>query len=334
MKAVQAGAQMDQFRTNLAERARQFNEGLDLQRDQVNAAVARDNAYVKKLEFDLKTQSDAFNREAIELEELDKFTALISKEYTENASSLSLPPPGLTGERFEMAMSVREAAYASQKRSLEYQAVSQDRADEMDLIRNYGLPANYKSYEDEGVSFVQEARNKRNMMEADAIASKYGTTPADVIQADPSVSSIHLSDYRGNLNKALWEGIVQRVTGRMQTSRATSPSGSTQYSINTTNRSTQSNTQKNYREIVDQATKMATIKGQYDGDPDYVDADLRDKWIQHLREPDKYPVPKETPSKAAPEDDFSRSVESIMNRKSQRNFTPGQPPTRNGQLGY
>lgn len=325
MKAVQAGAQMDQFRTNLAERARQFNEGMDLQSKQVNAAVARDNAYVKKLEFDLNAQSDAFNRETIELDKLDKFIALVNKEVSENAPDLSLPPSGLTGERLETAMSVREAAYASQQRSLEYQAVSRDRADEMDLVRNYGLPANYKSYEDEGVSFVQEARNRRNMMEADAIASKYGTTPADVIQADPSVSSIHLSDHRGNLNKALWEGIVQRVTGRMQTSRATSPSGSTQYSINTANRQTQSSTQKTYLDIVDQATKMATIKGQYDDDPDYVDPDLRDKWIQHLREPDKYPAPKGAPSKAAPDDDFSRNIERIMN---------GQPPTRNGQLGY
>jgi len=272
MKAVQAGAQMDQFRTNLAERARQFNEGLDLQRDQVNAAIARDNAYLKKLEFDLKTQSDAFNREAIELEELDKFTALINKEYTENAPSLSLPPSGLTGERFEMAMSVREAAYASQKRSLQYQAVSQDRADEMDLIRNYGLPANWEDYGEDGMSFMQAARDRRSMTEADAIASKYGTTAADVIQADPSVSSVQLSDYKGNLNKALWEGIVQRVTGRTKSAP-----------------SRQSARQSDYLKIVKQATELATTE-DVDGSKT-VNGELRRQWIQHLQNPDQYPAP-------------------------------------------
>ena len=44
--------QEDQFRTNLAERARQANAQLDLRKRQVDSQISRDNLYARKIDFE------------------------------------------------------------------------------------------------------------------------------------------------------------------------------------------------------------------------------------------------------------------------------------------
>lgn len=174
--------QEEQFRTNLAERARQANEQLDLRRRQVDSQISRDNLYIRKLDFDLETATTNANRETTQLKLLGDYQAAISDfDLSDTTQKLPLPPQGLTGAHLQSAILLRENIAGSQKELLSYKIAKEEEDEFFDLTVNHGLPKNYLSLPPENQNIaLDSARRLRAKRRAVEIASEMGLTIDDL----------------------------------------------------------------------------------------------------------------------------------------------------------
>lgn len=167
--------QEDQFRTNLAERARQANREFDLQQKQTESQIARNNLYVEKLKFDLDTSRTEDDRNTLELESLKKFQAELEAAKENPAAALPMPPSGLTGANLQSAINLREAHDQSRKERSSYILFKQQEDDHLDLVMNYGLPADTSNFSPQDqAALVDRARMKRANQEAMQIVKNLG----------------------------------------------------------------------------------------------------------------------------------------------------------------
>lgn len=167
--------QEDQFRTNLAERARQANREFDLQQKQTESQIARNNLYVEKLKFDLDTSRTEDDRNTLELESLKQFQAELEAAKENPAAALPMPPSGLTGANLQSAINLREAHDQSRKERSSYILFKQQEDDYLDLVMNYGLPADTSNLSPQDqAALVDRARMKRANQEAMQIVKNLG----------------------------------------------------------------------------------------------------------------------------------------------------------------
>ena len=167
--------QEDQFRTNLAERARQANREFDLQQKQTESQIARNNLYVEKLKYDLDTSRTEDDRNTLELESLKQFQAELEAAKENPAAALPMPPSGLTGANLQSAINLREAHDQSRKERSSYILFKQQEDDHLDLVMNYGLPADTSNFSPQDqAALVDRARMKRANQEAMQIVKNLG----------------------------------------------------------------------------------------------------------------------------------------------------------------
>ena len=130
MSAVQAGMQAQQFKTNLAEKARQFDLGFDLRKRATDTAIARDRLAMKSAEHELAQNELMANIKNDELDALLKWKEQVlteSKDLTTDV--LSMPPAALTGDLAEDAMAFRESVISDRLRSSSYREAENERLD-------------------------------------------------------------------------------------------------------------------------------------------------------------------------------------------------------------
>ena len=167
--------QEDQFRTNLAERARQANREFDLQQKQTESQIARNNLYVEKLKYDLDTSRTEDDRNTLELESLKKFQAELEAAKENPAAALPMPPSGLTGANLQSAINLRETHDQSRKERSSYIVFKQQEDDYLDLVTNYGRPADTSNLSPQDqAALVDRARMKRANQEAMQIVKNLG----------------------------------------------------------------------------------------------------------------------------------------------------------------
>ena len=88
--------QEDQFRTNLAERARQANQMFDLRQKETESQISRNNLYVKKLDYDMSQQKKKNDEETVQLDSLKQYKDSLSETANDQSfPSLPLPPSDL-----------------------------------------------------------------------------------------------------------------------------------------------------------------------------------------------------------------------------------------------
>ena len=143
MRAGAARTQQEQFRTNLAENARQFDQSFSLQEEANKAAVARDRAYTQKLNFDLKQQEESSNRITAQLDKLAAYKTSVREAADNYLLKLPLPPSGLQGDILKEAQSYYTSVDKDRQSDAAFKKIVRDREDLVDLIENYGLDPSF-----------------------------------------------------------------------------------------------------------------------------------------------------------------------------------------------
>ena len=220
MRAGAARTQQEQFRTNLAEKARQFDQSFSLQEEANKAAVARDRAYTQKLNFDLKQQEESNNRITAQLDKLAAYKTSVREAADNYLLKLPLPPSGLQGDILKEAQNYYTTVDQDRQSDAMFKRQVQERDDLSDLIANYGLRSdfveyfnNFESAKQEGVPYtapgfnrsslispgsrplftpeeenpaneLKEAFTRRSLARAEVIASEYGVDPMKVSTID------------------------------------------------------------------------------------------------------------------------------------------------------
>lgn len=137
MQAVQAGIQAQQFRTNLAEKARQFDQSYDLNRRATDTAIAQDRLAIRNAEYELGQKELLANIKNEELEALSGYKELLLMEYKDpTLETLSMPPALLTGTQAVDAMRFRDSLIADRLQSRDYRAAESERMDVESLMAN------------------------------------------------------------------------------------------------------------------------------------------------------------------------------------------------------
>lgn len=223
MNAVQAGMQAQQNRTNLAERARQFDKNYNLAELANNAAVARDIAAKNKLEFELSEQEDKANVNAIQLANLQAYTTQVREAVLNNDRTIPMPE-NLVGTYLTQGIAFREANVKSRATNLEYQLQAKEDEDIFDLVANHGLPRDFNQRvsqpsgfsnggEPLGQMLMQEARARRAEKTSAALAARFGV---DHIAFDEALNQrgITYIDANGDLNEEVYVAALANATGR------------------------------------------------------------------------------------------------------------------------
>ena len=143
MRAGAARTQQEQFRTNLAEKARQFDQSFSLQEEANKAAVARDRAYTPKLNFDLKQQEESNNRVTAQLDKLAAYKTSVREAADNYLLKLPLPPSGLQGDILKEAQNYYTSVENDRKSDAAFKRVVQAREDLVDLVENYSLDPSF-----------------------------------------------------------------------------------------------------------------------------------------------------------------------------------------------
>ena len=217
--------QEEQFRTNLAERARQANEQLDLRKRQVDSQISRDNLYIKKLDFDLATSEIEANRETAELKLLSDYQAsLESFSLNSPESTLPFPPQGLTGANLQAALSLHQRIATAQEANIDYKLAQQEKDNVLDLMSNYNLPRNYLSLplEQQNIVFTNAENNRINQT-AREIEARFRVDPLAVNAA--GIDAMNFVNQNGKLNELAYENAISKLSPLKETSRQTYPSG-------------------------------------------------------------------------------------------------------------
>ena len=262
MKAAQAAEQTRQFQTNLAERARQFNESFRLEEDANKAAVARDNAYTSKLNYELTQQQETDNRVAEQLQILKDYKTSVRAADSQQLLKLPMPPPGLHGEYLTEAQGFYTAIDADRKSDAAFKRLVQEREDLVDLVENFSLDPRFlelaenfeltkqdtrvgpvpleipktgefsvtgpiKTPQDE----LREAFMRRSVSKAESIASEFGIDPSEF--SDVRVLLPFLNN-RGDLDEDRFRARVAALPQATKTvsSRTVSSTGAISETIN------------------------------------------------------------------------------------------------------
>ena len=223
MNAVQAGMQAQQFRTNLAEKARQFDKNYDLSEAANNASIARDVAARNKLEFELSEQEDKANVDAIQLANLQGYTTQVREAVMNNDRTIPMPY-NLIGKYQEQAIAFREANVQSRATNLEYQLQAKEDEDIFDLIANHGLPRDFNQRvsqptglsnrgEPIGQMLVQEAKTRRAEKTSAALAARFGVDPF-TFNRELQLRNVPYLDDNGDLNEEVYVAALANATGR------------------------------------------------------------------------------------------------------------------------
>jgi len=137
MNAAQAGIQAQQFRTNLSEKARQFDQSYDLNRRATDAAIAQDRLAIRNAEYDLNQKELLANIKNEELEALTAYKEQLLMEYKDpSLEALSMPPALLTGTQAVDAMRFRDSLIKDRLQSRDYRAAESERMDVESLMAN------------------------------------------------------------------------------------------------------------------------------------------------------------------------------------------------------
>ena len=244
--------QEDQFRTNLAERARQANREFDLQKKQPESQIARDNLYVQKLKYALETSRTEDARNTLDLESLKQFQAELEAAKENPAAALPMPPSGLTGANLQSAINLREAHDQSRKERSSYIVFKQQEDDHLDLVMNYGRPADTANFSPQDqAALVDRAKFLRANREAMQIANDLGL-PKSALMQSPKGTTMNMV-----------EAFYNPATGRLEKEalqnelRPLSPfvvSSQQQYSTGTTVRNLT-------RKLTDDEKKQKRLEG-------------------------------------------------------------------------
>lgn len=259
MRAAQFGTENEQFRTNLAERARQFNQNFSLEQRATNAAIARDEAAKRLTDFNLRQEEEEYNKTTNEMADLQEYLTEVRKAQANNVLNLPLPPSTLTGVRQEQAYAYREEADKARQLNADYRIAVKERDDLQDLITNYGLRSDFLQYANDFEASkmagsnalfpvpqnsvggglpplytpqdeLREAFMRRSISRAEAIASEFGVNPMLVL--DNSILS-NFVDRKGDLDKNRFRAYVSTRPDAAKTisSRTTSSTGAVQETI-------------------------------------------------------------------------------------------------------
>ncbi len=259
MRAAQFGTENEQFRTNLAERARQFNQNFSLEQRATNAAIARDEAAKRLTDFNLRQEEEEYNKTTNEMADLQEYLTDVRKAQANNVLSLPLPPSTLTGVRQEQAYAYREEADKARQLNADYRIAVKEREDLQDLISNHGLRSDFLQYANDFEASkmagsnalfpvpqnsvggglpplytpqdeLREAFMRRSISRAEAIASEFGVNPMLVL--DNSILS-NFVDRKGDLDKNRFRAYVSTRPDATKTisSRTTSSTGAVQETL-------------------------------------------------------------------------------------------------------
>ena len=262
MRAGAARTQQEQFRTNLAEKARQFDQSFSLQEEANKAAVARDRAYTQKLNFDLKQQEESSNRITAQLDKLAAYKTSVREAADNYLLKLPLPPSGLQGDILKEAQNYYTSVENDRKSDAAFKRVVQEREDLVDLVENYSLDPSFleraENFEltkqDTRVGLVpyeipkpgefsvtgpiktpqdelREAFMRRSVSKAESIASEFGIDPSEF--SDVRVLLPFL-DNKGDLDEDRFRARVAALPQATKTvsSRTVSSTGAVQETIN------------------------------------------------------------------------------------------------------
>ena len=214
--------QEDQFRTNLAERARQANQMFDLRQKETESQISRNNLYVKKLDYDMSQQKKQNDEETVQLDSLKKYKDSLSETANDQSfPSLPLPPSDLTGAFASEAMQAHNAYIASRKENKQYQYFVKQQEDEMELY-DYGLPVDWQSRPDGDFRFTAAQDNRANA-KAREIEARFR-----VNQLEANAKGITASNFigmDGKLNEAAYENAISNLSPLVETQRQMFPSG-------------------------------------------------------------------------------------------------------------
>lgn len=261
MRAGAARIQQEQFRTNLAEKARQFDQSFSLQEEANKAAVARDRAYTQKLNFDLKQQEESSNRITAQLDKLAAYKTSVREAADNYLLKLPLPPSGLQGDILKEAQNYYTSVENDRKSDAAFKKIVREREDLVDLIENYGLDPSFleraenfeltKQAPPAGLVPIEipkgdmlntgpvvtpqdelrEAFMRRSVSKAESIASEFGIDPSEF--SDVRVLLPFLNN-RGDLDEDRFRARVAALPQATKTvsSRTVSSTGAVQETIN------------------------------------------------------------------------------------------------------
>ena len=139
-----ADRQAAQFKTNLAEKARQFDQSFDLNKAATDASVARDNLAIRNTSFQLEQQTLTANLINKELGVLADFKGQATSAYDSNQIEMPTIPSSLTGERMVEAQNFVKSLQNNRKDTIRFQNAQRDQQDMEVLINQYGLPAYWR----------------------------------------------------------------------------------------------------------------------------------------------------------------------------------------------
>lgn len=140
----EADRQAAQFKTNLAEKARQFDQSFDLNKAATDASVARDNLAIRNTSFQLEQQTLTANLINKELGVLADFKDQATSAYDSNQIEMPTIPSSLTGERMVEAQKFVMNLQNNRKDTIRFQNAQRDQQDMEVLINEYGLPSYWR----------------------------------------------------------------------------------------------------------------------------------------------------------------------------------------------
>lgn len=194
-RARQIDNQEDQFRTNLAERARQSNRQFDLDRESLDAQVSRNNAYVSKLQYDMKQQKLEDDLSSSQTKLLQDWNLSASEAATSDGfQSIPFPPAALVGDARIQAMNTHNQFMGARKENAAYKAKIQQ--DEMEAeLYQYGLHPEHFNLPDNSSGSMRSALDRRNTDVFRQVAGELGIKLDRIDSADLD----RFSDSRGML---------------------------------------------------------------------------------------------------------------------------------------
>ena len=216
--ARQIDNQEEQFKTNLSERARETNRQFDLDQDQLDSQISRNNAYVSKVQYDLKQQTLEDNMEAVQNKALQNYHQDVSEAaVSEDFKPLLLPPPVLVGDARVQAMNTHSQLSSERKGNALYKVkVEQDELEAS--LYSQGLSSDYLNLPDDAFGSMASTLTRVNTDEFRRIAGSIGVKVDNVNPADIA----QFTDHRGML---IPEQVVAALTPGGSTRRTQTPSG-------------------------------------------------------------------------------------------------------------
>ena len=160
-----------QFRAQLAEDRRQFDAKLNLDEIATNAVAARNTAEASRVQYQLTQDQEQDERLTKQLDTLRDYKTLIRSQVENNVIDLALPPANLEGAAFEEGKNFRDNAEANRANKASYLIEVKERNDLSDLIANYGLRSdfveyfkNYEAAKEAGVPYTAPGFNRSSLI--------------------------------------------------------------------------------------------------------------------------------------------------------------------------